>query len=64
MLHIGHMFNLQNHSKYAGPKLQLSDILAKHAFLAFFSDRNLCFSIKEFDKFFESIIIIFLNSWD
>jgi hypothetical protein len=32
MLHESHMFYLQNHSKYAGPKLQLSDILSKTCF--------------------------------
>jgi hypothetical protein len=38
ILHECHMFYLQNPSKYAGPKLQLSDILSKikHAFLGFF----------------------------
>ncbi len=53
------MFYLQNHLRAAGPKLQLSDILCKICFLGLFSDRYLCFSIKEFNKFYESIIVIF-----
>jgi hypothetical protein len=53
------MFYLQNHSRAAGPKLQLSDLLSKICFLGLFSDRYLCFSIKEVNKFYESIIVIF-----